>query len=146
MICACRGFRTSKNSVGFKHPAITLPCDDMVNLLFCVAVVRVPRPTMELMAASHCQQLADLAANTPPSTTVCIDPPTLDEVRSAITSLKNGRAGGLDGIAPELLKYAIEPIASGLQSLFTKVWNSGKVPADWRDGVVVPLYKGKGSK
>jgi hypothetical protein len=97
-------------------------------------------------AASHCQQLADLAANTPPSTTVCIDPPTLDEVRSAITSLKNGRAGGLDGIAPELLKYAVDPIASGLQSLFIKVWNSGRVPADWRDGVVVPLYKGKGSK
>src|ERR1044072_7819391 len=81
-------------------------------------------------AASHCQELADLSANTPPSTTVCIDPPTLDEVRSAIASLKNGRAGGLDGIAPELLKYAIEPIASGLQSLFIKAWNSGKVPAD----------------
>ena len=83
----------------------------------------------------------DFAANTLPSATVCIDPPTLDEIRSAITSLKNGREVGLDGIAPELLKYAIEPIATGLQSLFIKVWNTGKVPTDWRGWRGYPIVQ-----
>lgn len=27
-----------------------------------------------------------------------------------------------------------------------KVWQTGRVPADWRDGVIIPLFKGKGSK
>ena len=57
-----------------------------------------------------------------------------------------GRAAGLDGITPELLKYAIDPISSGLQALFVKVWQTGQVPADWKDGVIIPLFKGKDSK
>jgi len=33
----------------------------------------------------------------------------------------------------------------GLHSLYAKIWRSGQVPADWRDGVIILLYKGKGS-
>jgi len=63
-----------------------------------------------------------------------------------MAKLKNGRAAGLDGIAPEPLRHAADPISHGLHSLFAKIWRSGRVPADWRDGVIIPLYKGKGSK
>ena len=73
-------------------------------------------------------------------------PHSLVKVRAAIKKLKNGHAAGLDGITPELLKYAIDLISSGLQALFVKVWQTGRVPADWRDGVIIPLLKGKGSK
>ena len=45
-----------------------------------------------------------------------------------------------------MLKCAVEPIACALHTLFLKVWSTGRVPADWRDGIVVPLFKGKGSK
>lgn len=68
------------------------------------------------------------------------------EIKSAINELKNGRAAGLHGITTDLLKYAIEPISSSLHGLFFKVWETGRVPTDLRDGVKVPLYKGKGSK
>ena len=30
--------------------------------------------------------------------------------------------------------------------LFASVWKSGRVPAEWRDGVIVSLYKGKGPR
>ena len=30
--------------------------------------------------------------------------------------------------------------------MFIKVWRSGKVPADWRDRIIITLYKWKGSK
>jgi len=71
-------------------------------------------------------------------------PPTLDEVLRAIWKLKNGRAAGSDGIQPELLKYAEEPVSISLHTLFTRVWKTGLVPAEWHEGIIVSLYKGKG--
>jgi Reverse transcriptase (RNA-dependent DNA polymerase) len=81
-----------------------------------------------------------------PDRSIDTDPPTLDEVRRAIEKLKNGRAAGGDGITPELLKCAPVPIANALHALFCKVWETGRVPVSWRDGIIVPLYKGKGPK
>jgi len=77
---------------------------------------------------------------------VNINAPTIEEIRSSITRLKNGSASGIDGITPELLRHSIGPISVGLQTLFSKIWTSGRVPADWRDSIIIPLYKGKGSK
>jgi len=41
-------------------------------------------------------------------------------------------------------KYAITPVAKALHFLFTRVWRTGHIPADWKDGILVTLYKGKG--
>ena len=71
------------------------------------------------------------------------------EVRSAIRKLKNGRAAGGDNIPPELLECAIDPVAGalqGLHGLFCTVWKTGKVPVEWKEGIVISLYKGKGSR
>jgi len=81
-----------------------------------------------------------------PDGDVNTEEPTVEEIRAAIVKLKNGRAAGLDGIAPELFRHAADPISHGLHSLFAKIWRSGRVPADWRDGFIIPLYKGKESK
>ena len=78
--------------------------------------------------------------------TVRTDEPTVDEVIRAIKKLKNGRAAGPDGIPPELLKCAIGPVSRALHSLFTQVWRSGIVPADWQEGIIITLYKGKGPR
>jgi len=45
-----------------------------------------------------------------------------------------------------MLKCASEPIARGLLVLFQKVWQTGRVHADWRDVVVILIYKGKGPR
>ena len=37
-------------------------------------------------------------------------------------------------------------ISAALRQLFIKVWRSGMVPTDWRDGIIITLYKRKGSK
>jgi len=55
-------------------------------------------------------------------------------------------AAGFDGITPELLKTASEPISSVLHKLFAKIWVSGKIPAEWKDARIVSLYKSKGSR
>jgi len=56
------------------------------------------------------------------------------------------RTAGADGILSELLKYVAGPISVGLHTVFVNVWESGHMPAEWRDGNIVPLYKGKGSR
>jgi Reverse transcriptase (RNA-dependent DNA polymerase) len=96
--------------------------------------------------ADPCSKLVDLASNASEDPDISTDPPSLEEVRCAIGKLKNGRAAGLDGISPELLKAAIEPMSQGLHALFLKIWKKGKVPTDWKDGLIVPLYKGKGPR
>ena len=81
-----------------------------------------------------------------PSPDARVDEPTLDEVVRAIKKLRNGRASVPDGIPPELLKCALGPVSRALHSLFLQVWRSGRVPSEWRDGIIISLYKGKGPK
>jgi len=70
----------------------------------------------------------------------------VDEVTCAIYKLRNGRAAGPDGIPPELLICAINPISKALHEIFIQVWKTGHVPSDWKDGILIALYKVKGPK
>jgi len=38
------------------------------------------------------------------------------------------------------------PVSRALHTLFIQVWRSGRVPSEWRDGIIASLYKGKGPK
>jgi len=60
--------------------------------------------------------------------------------------VKNGRAAGCDDIPPELLKCVLPHVSQALHSLFQRVWRCGRVPADWKDGIIVSLYECKGPK
>lgn len=72
--------------------------------------------------------------------------PSLVEVINAIHKLKLGRAAGPDDIPPELLRGAVGPISIALHSLFARIWSTDHVPKEWKEGVILALYKGKGSK
>jgi len=69
----------------------------------------------------------------------------LHEVTRAIRRLKNTRAAGADGITAELLKGAEKPISEALHKVITNVWSTGRFPAEWKEGIIVSLYKGKES-
>jgi len=60
--------------------------------------------------------------------------------------LKNGRAAGADGITAELLKGAEKPISEALHKVIINVWSAGRVTAEWKEGIIVSLCKGKGSQ
>ena len=89
---------------------------------------------------THLDNLASVATT---DTDIPTDAPTLSEVVHAICRLKNGKAAGPDGITPELLKFAEEPVSLALHTLFTLVWLTGKVTAEWKEGIIVSLYKGR---
>ncbi|KAI8518836.1 hypothetical protein Bbelb_020930 [Branchiostoma belcheri] len=86
-----------------------------------------------------------LAATAIEDDSVPTGPPTLEEVVKAIGKLKPGRAAGDDGITPELLLHGGCSLAGQLQQLFTIIWRSDTVPADWLLGVILPFWK-KGPK
>ncbi|KAG0715480.1 Craniofacial development protein 2 [Chionoecetes opilio] len=72
--------------------------------------------------------------------------PSLDEVREAVAKLRGGKAAGVCNISAELLKAGGEAMIRGLHSVLTAVWQSGTIPPDWKRGLVVPIWKGKGDR
>ena len=74
------------------------------------------------------------------------EPPSLDEVKLAIRKLKNRRAPGADGINAELIMCGSGRVCIQMHALFCTIWETETIPEDWRDALMVVLYKGKGSK
>ena len=69
-----------------------------------------------------------------------------DEVKSTIEEVNTGKASGLDGIPVELLRCRGDNIAAAVYTFIIGVWHDDPVPQDWVDAIMLPLYKGKGSK
>ena len=67
-----------------------------------------------------------------------------DDVEKVIKKLKLRKAPGEDGITNEHIKHSGPKTVSCLVKLFNAVVTIGKVPASWKRGLIVPLYKGTG--
>ncbi|KAK7103731.1 hypothetical protein V1264_018575 [Littorina saxatilis] len=67
--------------------------------------------------------------------------PTREEIRKAITLLKNGKAAGPDDIPAEALKADIDASVEMLYPLFERIWDEEDVPTDWKEGYLVKLPK-----
>ena len=68
-------------------------------------------------------------------------PPSEDEILAAMSSLKGGKAGGKNGVLPELLKCCGANLLEHLVKLFHQVWRDGCVPQEWKDALIVPIPK-----
>ena len=66
---------------------------------------------------------------------------TREEVEKAMTKLKNGKASGNDSIAVELLKNGEEAMVDWVTELVQEVWRTRQVPQEWKDAMLVPLFK-----
>lgn len=90
------------------------------------------------------ERLRDFANAGVPSTLISLEPPSLEELACTIKRLPSGRAPGGDGITAEMLKSSIQCSANRLQYLFETIWNTERVPREWKEGVIVSIYKNKG--
>ena len=68
-----------------------------------------------------------------------------DEVVDAVKNMKNGKACGIDGVLPEIIKNAPNCFIDILYELFSKCLSSGVFPDEWKIGLIHPVYK-KGNK
>ncbi len=67
--------------------------------------------------------------------------PTREEIRRAISQMKNGKAAGPDNIPAEALKADMETSVEMLHPLFERIWEEEEIPADWREGHLMKLPK-----
>jgi hypothetical protein len=71
--------------------------------------------------------------------------PSLVEVEIAIGKLKSYKSHSTDHIPVELTKAGDETLCSGIHRRICIIWNKEELPQQWKESIIVPLYK-KGDK
>ena len=71
----------------------------------------------------------------------CEDVDIAIEKGDSIRNLKNNETGESDGLVGELLKYGGSGMVCLLEQLFSVVWHEETVPRQWREGLIVNLFK-----
>ena len=66
---------------------------------------------------------------------------TTKEISSSISSLKFGKAKGLDLISNEMLKFGQTQLLPCLLQLFNLSFSNGIYPEKWAEGYILPNYK-----
>nr|VZI24621.1 unnamed protein product [Spirometra erinaceieuropaei] len=80
------------------------------------------------------------------ATNVDLDlPPSLQETIRAVQKLSSGKAPGSDAIPAEVYKHGGPLLMGHLTALFQEMWRQGEVPQDFKDAIIVHLYKRKGN-
>ena len=69
-----------------------------------------------------------------------------EDVRKALKSLPENSSPGPDNISYPLLKNGGENMIYACARLFELLFTSHAIPREWKMSVVIPVYKGKGSK
>ena len=70
--------------------------------------------------------------------------PSFVETEAAVNRLKWGEAPGICGIHAELLKAGGNAALVSVHAVLCFAWNTGIIPTDWKRGLVIPFWKGKG--
>jgi hypothetical protein len=71
--------------------------------------------------------------------------PGLVEVEIAIGTLKSYKSPGTDQILVGLIKAGAETLYSEIHRLICCIWNKEELPQQWKESIIVPIYK-KGDK
>ena len=69
------------------------------------------------------------------------EPPNEDEILEALWQLAVGKAGGMNGLLPDVMKCCGGPLLEYIVVLFRTVWEERRVPLEWRDALLVPIPK-----
>lgn len=104
----------------------------------------------------HFESLLNRACNTDasvldslpdfPTDDSMLEPFTPAELSKALQSTHNGKASGIDGIPSEVWKYGGMEIREQLFQLANRCLREKKLPQDFKDAVIIVLYKRKGDR
>ena len=64
---------------------------------------------------------------------------TPEELAAALKTVKAGKAGGLDGVAPDILKHLPLNTQKELLFILNASWTTGWCPQAWRTATIVPF-------
>jgi len=74
-----------------------------------------------------------------------IQPPNVDEVRRAVNQMASSKAPGVDGLPADVFKAGSQNLTM-LTHLFQNIWNKRSVPQEFRDALIVHIFKRKGDR
>ena len=80
-----------------------------------------------------------------PNDYLCI-PIMMEDLEKALQETRRGKAPGLDGISPEILKLGGCKLKAYLLSLYNTCWQRQTLPQDFKDALIITIYKRKGDK
>jgi sorting nexin-29 len=69
------------------------------------------------------------------------DEPTYEEINKIIKNLKSNKAVGPDDILPEIIKNGSFPLKQKIYQIIVKIWKQEKIPSEWSEGILCPIYK-----
>ena len=69
--------------------------------------------------------------------------PTKQEIEQAIASTANNKTAGLDGTPAEVYKHGGDTLVANLLDRNRRHWESGELPQDFKDALIVNIYKHK---
>ena len=67
-----------------------------------------------------------------------------EEMRENMKRMKNGKAVGPDDIPVEVWKCLGEIALEFLTKLYNRTMESERMPEEWRDSILIPIFKNKG--
>ena len=70
---------------------------------------------------------------------------TLEEIVQSLRRIRNKKSPSFDNIINAFLKNSPKSVLKLIVSLFNIILNTGRVPTQWYTGIILPLYKNKGS-
>ena len=73
-------------------------------------------------------------------------PIMMEELEKALKETKMGKAPGLDGISPEILKLGGPKLKACLLFLYNTCWQRQILPQDFEDAIIITIYKRKGNR
>jgi hypothetical protein len=63
------------------------------------------------------------------------------EIEIAVAKLKSYKSPGMNQIPPELIQAVGETLRSEIHKLNNSVWNKEELPDQWKESIIVPIYK-----
>jgi hypothetical protein len=67
--------------------------------------------------------------------------PSAFEVEMAIEKLKRHKSPDIDQIPAQIIKAGGRIIRSEIHKLIISIWNKEELPEEWKESVIVPIYK-----
>ena len=74
------------------------------------------------------------------------EPISMVELEEAIQNTRSGKAPGQDGIPSDILQHGGPKLKEQLLSLYNACWENSSVPQDFKDALIVTIYKRKGER
>jgi len=69
---------------------------------------------------------------------------TVEEITAALKQMKQGKACGISDVCTEFLIHSGQVGVDVMKDICNRVLNGDSIPEDWKNSILVPLYKGKG--